>query len=97
MAVRNGHNEGPGIGYRWSGSASSKYVTSTSRLSEARPTSGGGVSSGCHNGSRPATVGCGEKLYGGGGDEVAHSSPAASQGLSPAMAPPRTLTITLIK
>jgi hypothetical protein len=72
-------------------------VTSTCRFCESSPTTGGGANSVCHSGSRLATVGCGRKLYGGGGDGVAHSSVEAPHGFDSAAAPRRRLVITLIR
>src|SRR6185437_3485759 len=94
MAVRNGQIDGSGNTRRWSGSASSTCVTSTSRTSVRRPTTTGWSGALSQSGSRPPTVGGYGKLLAGGGDVVAHSSVLASHGFAGASAPTRSARTT---
>src|SRR6478609_11944792 len=82
-AVTSGASVGDTSSSTWSGAASCTRVTRVLRRSVGRPvTQPRGASS--QSGSPDATIGGRTKLYGGGGEGVAHSSVAASQGLSPA-------------
>ena len=65
------------------------------RVSDERASDSPSCSS--HSGSRDATVGITAKLYGGGGDEVDHSSDDPPHGFAPAGAPLRRLTNMLTK
>src|SRR3954462_6264043 len=91
IAVSSGHMLGSGEASRIWGSASASEVSRTSRRSALRPATTGRLSLSAHSGSRCLTTGMRSKFCGGGGDEVAHSSVEASQGLSPASAPLRRL------
>src|SRR3954469_223514 len=91
IAVSSGQMLGSGEASRIWGSASASEVSKTSRRSALRPATTGRLSLSAHSGSRCLTTGMRSKFCGGGGDDVAHSSVEASQGLSPASAPLRRL------
>src|SRR4051812_45411125 len=83
IAVSSGQMLGSGEASRVCGSASASELNSTSRRSMLRPAATGSSPPLAHSGSRWLTTGTREKLYGGGGELVAHSSVDAPQGLSP--------------
>ena len=61
-ARASGQIDGPGNSVRWSGSASSILVTSTSRRSLRKPVTTGASAVRTHNASRPCTTGIWRKL-----------------------------------
>src|SRR3954470_3248326 len=95
IAVSSGQMLGSGDASRVCGSAPATELSSTSRRSTLRPATTRRLPASAHSGSRCVTTGIREKLYGGGGELVAHSSVEAPQGLSTASSPRRRLRITL--
>src|SRR3954452_13919290 len=91
MAVSRGQMLGSGEASRIWGSASASEVSRTSGRSALRNATTDRLSLSAHSGSRCLTTGMRSKFCGGGGDEVAHSSVEAFQGLSLASAPLRRL------
>jgi hypothetical protein len=86
-AASSGQIDGSGSSPRWSGSASTAPVISSSRRSLRSPvTTCRGIGS-SHRGARPETTGMSWKFQGCGGEVVAHSSVPAFQGSSPAICP----------
>src|SRR3954447_2596599 len=96
IAASSGQIEGSGELSRSCGKLSVTVPDKCSRMSTLRPVTTGRLSRLSHSGSRCVTKGTRVKLYGAGGDVVAHSSVPASQGLSPEGAPRVLLITTLI-
>src|SRR5437764_11730431 len=86
-AAMNGHRLAAGIGSRRSGVAATTVVSSISFSSTRSPVTTGSAPSASHKGVRLSTTGMCAKLYGGGGEEVAHSRVDAPHGFGGAMAP----------
>src|SRR3982750_911406 len=83
----NGHRLASGTGSRTSGAPATTVVSRVSLWSTRRPVATGSSPGVSHKGVALSTTGIGSKLYTGGGEEVAHSRPAASHGFGPAIAP----------
>src|SRR5207253_6025109 len=82
MAAQNGQIEFRGEASRASGLADASVVTTTSRRSVRNPVATGRISRVSQSRLDPRTTGMRAKLYGGAGEDVAHSSVAAFHGLS---------------
>src|SRR6185436_4309464 len=96
-AARKGQIDGLGRMATWSGSASCRRVTNVVRRISGSPVTSATGNSFSQSGVREFTTGMAMKLYAGGGQLVAHSSPDAFQGLSGARSRRRMLTTTFTR
>src|SRR3954464_11311519 len=87
QAAMNRDKLAAGVGSRRSGVAATTVVTSISLSSTRRPVTTGSSPAASHKGVRLSTTGMWAKLYGGGGESVAHSRLAAPHGFAGAIAP----------
>jgi hypothetical protein len=91
IADQNGQTESRGEDSLASGKASTTLVTKSSRRSVRKPAAVERSLTSSDSGFRERTTGMRLKLYGGGGEVVAHSSVEAPQGFGPAAGPDRKL------